>query len=529
METPLSSYRQDTPSSIIPSEMPTHGRICAVRVLMRYSEQQKKHGTRAPFMKNVLSNSQYVAQLTPQDRAFCEAVCLGVITTMPMLDEMLRIYCKRFSHAQYIVQAILRLCAYELLYMGHKDFVVVSQALLLAKQLAPRSQALIVALMHKLVQLELPQQIDARTRLRVALEKQPILEPATDSSSLLRDASRVCGIPLWMLREAYMSRGIAFAINFAYAHLTPRPLFVLYNPSSNELVERGELSHKFGMYLMSNQSAQKLHQKVAASKLIASDISAQLISLCVAYELKSSALSPRILEVGAGKGTKTLSILSLCTRLHTLPVCYVACDVSEDKLLQNETRVKRSGVALLPTYTHINNLPTHVPHTASFSCVFVDAPCAGLSTLRRHADTSIRISKKDISKSTPSSLPHIQLKILMDASAYVAQGGCLLYSTCSFSKAENEDVIDAFLATKEGSCFRRQAFLEPWMSQVDEILGRVYEYACKEDKKGKEDTKDHIAVDPHKLYSVNNDSTIVFSSYSYGPDAHVLTRLVRVA
>ncbi|MFR6449433.1 MAG: 16S rRNA (cytosine(967)-C(5))-methyltransferase RsmB, partial [Peptoniphilus grossensis] len=43
------------------------------------------------------------------------------------------------------------------------------------------------------------------------------------------------------------------------------------------------------------------------------------------------------------------------------------------------------------------------------------------------------------------SLAEIQLEILDKAKDYVKNGGELLYSTCSLSKIENEDVVNKFL------------------------------------------------------------------------------------
>lgn len=474
-------------------------------------------------MKDLLSTNQYIAQLSPQDKAFCEAACLGVVSAMPVLDEIISHYVKRFSHAEYVVQAILRLCTYELLYMEHKDFAVVSQAILLAKKLASRSKPLITKVMHELARIELPEKTQVRMRFIQSLTSQSLENTLASFSLFLQDASRACGIPLWILQEAYTSRGMSFALNFASAHLGSRPLFVMSNPQGDEHIEGVELSHQFGMYVLRDEYAHSLYQKVRSSKLIASDISAQLISLCVAYELKACTSSRRILEVGAGKGTKTLSILSLCTKLNALPAEYIACDISEAKLSQNKARVERSTLDLVPTYMQMNSLSAHASHEMSYGCVFVDAPCSGLSTIRRHADTSIRMSAHDISWTSPTSLPHVQLKILKDVSAYVMQGGCLLYSTCSFSRSENEDVIDAFLSTKEGRGFRRQSFPEPWIVQVDNVLKHVYEYASNIY------TKDYIARGSSNLYGIQNESTMVFTPYAYGPDAHVLTRLVRVS
>jgi len=75
--------------------------------------------------------------------------------------------------------------------------------------------------------------------------------------------------------------------------------------------------------------------------------------------------------------------------------------------------------------------------------VIADVPCSGLGIIRKKPD----IRYKDLSEL--KELPKLQLAILENQAAYVKKGGTLLYSTCTVLKAENEDVVSAFLAKHE--------------------------------------------------------------------------------
>ena len=75
--------------------------------------------------------------------------------------------------------------------------------------------------------------------------------------------------------------------------------------------------------------------------------------------------------------------------------------------------------------------------------VIADVPCSGLGIIRKKPD----IRYKDLAEL--KALPALQLAILENQSAYVKKGGVLLYSTCTVLKAENEDVVTAFLAAHE--------------------------------------------------------------------------------
>ena len=75
--------------------------------------------------------------------------------------------------------------------------------------------------------------------------------------------------------------------------------------------------------------------------------------------------------------------------------------------------------------------------------VIADVPCSGLGIIRKKPD--IRYKNLEELKA----LPALQLAILENQAAYVKPGGVLLYSTCTVLKAENEDVVSAFLAKHE--------------------------------------------------------------------------------
>lgn len=72
--------------------------------------------------------------------------------------------------------------------------------------------------------------------------------------------------------------------------------------------------------------------------------------------------------------------------------------------------------------------------------VLCDAPCSGLGVIAKKPD----IRYKDLS--AVERLPEIQYPVLCGASAYVKNGGTLVYSTCTINRAENEEVVEKFLA-----------------------------------------------------------------------------------
>lgn len=76
------------------------------------------------------------------------------------------------------------------------------------------------------------------------------------------------------------------------------------------------------------------------------------------------------------------------------------------------------------------------------------------------------------------SLPALQLALLSAAAARVRAGGVLTYATCSVLRAENEDVVAAFLASEAGEGFVRADVLEaPGILALGEV-GQELVRAC---------------------------------------------------
>ena len=84
----------------------------------------------------------------------------------------------------------------------------------------------------------------------------------------------------------------------------------------------------------------------------------------------------------------------------------------------------------------------------SFDLVLVDAPCSGLGTLRRHPDRRWRATSAEV-----SDLASLAFKLCIHAASLVKPGGFMVYSTCTITRAENDDVIAAFLRSEPGSGF----------------------------------------------------------------------------
>ena len=79
--------------------------------------------------------------------------------------------------------------------------------------------------------------------------------------------------------------------------------------------------------------------------------------------------------------------------------------------------------------------------SGSFDAVLVDAPCSGLGAARRRPELLWRPERSDLAR-----LAHLQVALLLGAADLVIRGGKLLYSVCTFARAETDATARAFLA-----------------------------------------------------------------------------------
>jgi len=149
-----------------------------------------------------------------------------------------------------------------------------------------------------------------------------------------------------------------------------------------------------------------------------------------------------VVDFCAGAGGKTLALGAAMRNTGRL----YAFDVSGHRLDALKPRLARSGLS--------NVYPAQIAHerdervkrlAGKIDRVLIDAPCSGLGTLRRNPDLKWRQS--------PKALHELQAKqqaILASAARLVKPGGRVVYATCSLLTAENEAVVEGFVANAGG-------------------------------------------------------------------------------
>ncbi|MCC8138238.1 MAG: RsmB/NOP family class I SAM-dependent RNA methyltransferase [Clostridiales bacterium] len=139
----------------------------------------------------------------------------------------------------------------------------------------------------------------------------------------------------------------------------------------------------------------------------------------------------RVLDLCAAPGGKATALAAKLQGQGLL----VANDISASRAKALLKNLELFGVTnALVTNTAPNLLAAHFPET--FDKILVDAPCSGEGMFRKDAASAAAWSLKKV-----SDCAGIQKEIVSSAVSMLRPGGMMLYSTCTFSPEEDEQVI----------------------------------------------------------------------------------------
>lgn len=155
----------------------------------------------------------------------------------------------------------------------------------------------------------------------------------------------------------------------------------------------------------------------------------------IAAAVAGAVKGKQVLDFCAGGGGKTLALAAAMGNSGQI----FAHDADARRLADTIRRGQRAGVRNLQIRSPIEAEPLKGLE-GKIDVVFVDAPCTGAGTWRRHPDAKWRLSPDQLAKRQIE-----QDSVMEDASTFVKAGGRMIYVTCSLLTEENEDRVAAFL------------------------------------------------------------------------------------
>lgn len=154
-------------------------------------------------------------------------------------------------------------------------------------------------------------------------------------------------------------------------------------------------------------------------------------------EVLAPSSGERVLDLCAAPGGKTTQLAAMMNNEGFL----LANEIHPKRVKALSENIERLGIT---NAVITNETPEKLSETFEgfFDKILVDAPCSGEGMFRKDEEAIQFWSLDHVQKCAQT-----QKHILSCAYKMLNEGGTLVYSTCTFSPEENEQIIDWFLAT----------------------------------------------------------------------------------
>ena len=282
-----------------------------------------------------------------------------------------------------------------------------------------------------------------------ASRREPGVARADYVEVLTNDISTVYGYAHELVELLLGLFSPAEALSFVEASETPRPVTVRTNTLKTRRRELAQalISRNVNLDPIAKWSREGLQVYESAVPIGATPeyLAGHYMVQSASSFLPVMALAPqpneRVLDLAASPGGKSSHIAALMANTGTL----IANDASKERLRSLTANLARLGVRnAIVMNCDGRDYPSVM---GGFDRVLLDAPCTGLGVISKDPSVKAGKSYADIQR-----CQQLQRELLLAAvdsvNANSANGGYIVYSTCSISVEENEAVVDYVLASR---------------------------------------------------------------------------------
>lgn len=365
----------------------------------------------------VLSKSD----LDTRDKSFVSNLFYGVIERQLTIDYQLSLYLsKPLKKLKPEVLEILRLGSYQILFMDKvPDSAAVNESIKLSKKNGISfASGLINAVLRK-------------------VSTNGIVLPDEKKTDEYLSVKYSC--PLWLVKKWISEYGIEDTTAFLSTSLGSAETYIRVN---NTKISTDEL-----MTVLSNENIdceKTYNENTLKINLKGQDIEKLKSFSNGYYHIQDMASQLCAKALGANEGD---IVFDLCSapggKAYTIAesmndkgkvLCFDIYENRVNLILKGAKRLCLSSIE-----GRVGDASVHNTELGLADKVLCDVPCSGLGIIRRKPEIKYKREEE------LAGLPEIQYSIINNASNYVKNGGRLVYSTCTLSKAENEDIVAKFL------------------------------------------------------------------------------------
>ena len=386
-------------------------RRCALQVLVLVIQQGKNLDQ---AMQGIIEK-----QANMKDKPFIQALVYGVLRDYYWLEAaQLSLLAKPLKAKEYEIKMLIMLGLYELKAMKTPPYAVINEVVSLCKVLnKPWATKLVNAILR-----------------RFSREQETFSLASSSKESQYNH-------PLWLIKQIQQDWPVHWQAILA-ANMTHPPMHLRVNLAKTNQNEYLRALKDQGIVAM-------------ASTLLSAAITLEApVDICQLPHFKEGQVSVQDLGAQMAAG-----FLDLLPKMSVLDACAApggkTCHILESEPGVSLTSLEINAKRLARVQENLDRLEVHARlleadanevgdwwDGQTFDRILLDVPCSATGVIRRHPDILLLRQEKDI-----ASLQQAQLTLLSKIWQTLKPGGILLYATCSVLYAENDAVIEKFLAS----------------------------------------------------------------------------------
>ncbi len=384
-------------------------RQTALQILLQLQLQQS--------YSNLALQQMLPKNAPPSANRFITALVYGVIERQLTLDRIIEQYTNRKLDPE--VRVILQMGFYQLLYMDQvSDNIAVNETVTLCHAVKKVSaKGMVNAILRRFL----------RDGKSLPVSKDPWVQKSITYST-----------PEWLVKRLYEEYGKERTTAFLQNALKPAPIYIRVNTNKTTATQLAKTLQQHGIIVKETPLPNALQLKQLGNlerletfqqgHFYVQDLASQLCAIL--SEVQPHQL---VYDVCAAPGSKSFSMALEMQNTGRV----VAFDLYEHKISLIRQTANRLGLDNIQAT--LSDATVFDQNLEKADVVLCDVPCGGFGIIRRKPEIKYK------EKSSVAELPQLQLQILKNAARYVKIDGRLIYATCSLSRAENDQVVSAFL------------------------------------------------------------------------------------
>lgn len=371
------------------------------------------------YLKNHLN------EVSQKDRALCTKIFYGTIQNYDYCQYIYR----QFTSKKKIdskIDVLLVMSVYQIKFLDKvPNYAICNEAVDIARKINSKSTGFVNAILHKVIQnkVELPddevERMAIQNSIKPWLVKMWCAQYGLDTAKQIVMKSNMI-LPVVIRRNSLLIDEEDFLKDPYIEKIKDSELYVY----------TGEEISRHPYYVKGYMSAQDPGSYQIAKTL----------------DAKSD---EKVLDVCSAPGTKAMTLAQFMQNEGVID----CLDIHEHRVQLIKNDAKRLKIDIIHAYCKD---ATKIEDLGLYDRVLCDVPCSGYGVLARKPDIKLRMKSEDM-----DSLIRIQKEILTSAACHVKANGCLVYSTCTLNKKENEKQIDYFIKNNPEFSLEKEKTLYP--------------------------------------------------------------------